>query len=268
MTESDPPATQRGYDALLIDLGGVIYQGDTLIDGAADTIAWLHAQHIPHLFLTNTTSRSRDILVAKLRRLGIRAQADDLLTPAVAATAWLERQHLRRLGLYVAEDLRSEFSGFEPAGGPVDAVIVGDLGDAWDFATLNGAFRQLMTRPRPHLVALGMSRYWQADDGLRLDTAPFVVALAHASGIEPVVMGKPARPFFQAGVDALNATAARTVMIGDDLHADVGGAQAAGLTGVLVRTGKYQGRDADDEVQPDGVLDSIADLPGWWSAGG
>jgi len=54
------------------------------------------------------------------------------------------------------------------------------------------------------------------------------------------------------------------VMIGDDIRGDVGGAQAAGLAGVLVRTGKFRPKDLEGEVRPDAVLDSVADLPQWW----
>jgi ribonucleotide monophosphatase NagD (HAD superfamily) len=77
-------------------------------------------------------------------------------------------------------------------------------------------------------------------------------------------MGKPASAFFQAGADALRLKASQTLMIGDDIRSDVGGAQRAGLTGVLVKTGKFRPQDLDSGVQPDAVLDSIADLPSWW----
>lgn len=53
-------------------------------------------------------------------------------------------------------------------------------------------------------------------------------------------------------------------MVGDDVRGDVGGAQVAGLRGVLVRTGKFRNRDLAVGVTPDGVLESIADLPAWW----
>ena len=61
------------------------------------------------------------------------------------------------------------------------AVVLGDLGEDWTFATLNRAFRLLITEPKPALVALGMTRYWQTPGGLQLDVAPFVVALEHAA---------------------------------------------------------------------------------------
>jgi ribonucleotide monophosphatase NagD (HAD superfamily) len=58
--------------------------------------------------------------------------------------------------------------------------------------------------------------------------------------------------------------AAATVMVGDDAVTDVGGAIVAGLMGVLVRTGKGQGRNPTKAPTPHAVLDSIADLPDWW----
>ncbi len=77
-------------------------------------------------------------------------------------------------------------------------------------------------------------------------------------------MGKPAIEFFDAAVCKLEASPAQTVMIGDDIVGDVGGAQAAGLAGVLVRTGKFRPRDLEGDIRPDAVLDSVADLPEWW----
>jgi phospholysine phosphohistidine inorganic pyrophosphate phosphatase len=53
------------------------------------------------------------------------------------------------------------------------------------------------------------------------------------------------------------------VMVGDDLEADVHGAQSAGLRGLLVRTGKFRPADLERGASPDAVLDSIADLPYW-----
>jgi HAD superfamily hydrolase (TIGR01458 family) len=123
-----------------------------------------------------------------------------------------------------------------------------------------------MDEPHPYLIALGMTRYWRAADGLRLDCAPFVVALSHATGIEPVVLGKPAVPFFEAALRAVGVAAGETLMIGDDIRGDVGGAQQAGIRALLVRTGKFQPADLRGDIRPDGVLDSIAGLPQWWTA--
>jgi len=258
--------------ALLFDLDGVLYQGDTAIPGAAEAIDWVCEQKIPHLFLTNTTSRPRSAIAEKLGRIGIGVAAEEILTPPVAALAWLRERGVTDLALFVPRATRTEFGGVsllaEDREAGAGAVILGDLGAGWDFATLNRAFRLLMAEPRPYLIALGMTRYWRAADGLRLDCAPFVMALRHATGIEPVVLGKPAAPFFESALGAVGSAAGETLMIGDDIRGDVGGAQQAGIQGILVRTGKFQSGDLGGDIRPDAVLDSIADLPDWWQSQG
>ena len=126
----------------------------------------------------------------------------------------------------------------------------------------------LRYNPQAKLIALGMTRYWLASDGISLDVAPFVAALQHATGREPLVFGKPAARFFHVAAERLGLAPTDVVMVGDDLHADVVGAQAAGLTGVLVRTGKFRPADLEGAERPDFVLDSVADIPGWWEENG
>ena len=254
--------------ALLIDLDGVLYEGDEPVPGAAAAIRWLRENDVPHMFLTNTTSRPRTAIVAKLADMAIEAAVETILTPPVAAARWLAKNTQGPAALFVAPPTVEEFSALELASvdcTAVASVVVGDYGEHWSFGELNRAFRLLMNEPRPALVALGMTRYWQADDGLRLDTAPFVTALAHASGVEPVVLGKPAQPFFEAALAMLDATPGKTVMVGDDIQGDIGGAQAAGIAGVLVRTGKFRAEDLRNDIHPDCVLDSFAEIPDRWA---
>ncbi|MEN8161365.1 MAG: TIGR01458 family HAD-type hydrolase, partial [Myxococcota bacterium] len=244
--------------AALIDLDGVIYEGDRPVAGAADAVAWFRERAIPHLFLTNTTSRPRSALVEKLAGLGIATDAGHILTPPVAATHWLAAHAPGPAALFVPEATAAEF-GDTPRLAPewesgAAAVVLGDLGEGWDFATLNRAFRLLMAEPQPALVALGMTRYWRAADGLRLDVAPYVKALEHASGARAVVLGKPAPAFFEAGLGRVGCAAREAVLIGDDIVGDVQGAQRAGLACLLVRTGKFRASDLEGEIRPDAVL--------------
>jgi len=88
------------------------------------------------------------------------------------------------------------------------------------------------------------------------------MALAHASGIEPIVLGKPAQPFFETAMTMLNTSPAQTLMVGDDIQGDIAGAQAASIAGALVRTGKFRPQDLEGDICPEFVLDSFADLPG------
>ncbi|WP_430645604.1 TIGR01458 family HAD-type hydrolase [Agromyces sp. GXS1127] len=253
---------------VLLDLDGVFYVGDEPVPGGAETVAWLVDRGIPHRFVTNTTSRPRRDIVAKLGRMGIEVDVGEVLTPVVAAAAWLEAEGCRRPALFVPEATASEFAelgvGAADLAAAADAVVVGDLGSGWDFATMNRAFRLLAGDPGIPLVALGLTRYWRAEDGLRLDVGPFVRALEFASDREAAVLGKPAATFYRTAVDSLAEAPDEAVMVGDDLRTDVEGAQSAGLTGVLVRTGKFDPVDLVGAIRPDAVLDSIADLPEWW----
>lgn len=257
--------------ALLVDLDGVLYVGERPVEGAAEALGWLEREAVPHLFVTNTTSRPRAALVAKLERLGLPGvRAERILTPPVAARRWLREHAPGPAALFVPEATAGEFGDLPRLPGDAErgaaSVVLGDLGEGWDFATLNRAFRLLMEEPRPPLVALGMTRYWRAPDGLRLDVAPYVAALEHATGARAVVLGKPALPFFDTALAMLGAAAGETAMIGDDVVGDVGGAQRAGLAGLLVRTGKFRPADLErGDVAPDAVLDSVAELPAWWA---
>lgn len=262
------PEPKTAANALLIDLDGVIYEGDRAVTGALDALEWIRQRRIPHLFVTNTTSRSRDALLEKFEHLGFSATRDELMTPIVAATRYLQQRALRRLALFVAEPARAEFAAFDAVArdseGEVDAVVVGDLGEGWDYPTLNQAFRLLMREPQPRLIALGMTRYWRGTDGLRLDVAPFVKALEHAAACEAWVAGKPAPAFFESSLTLLECAAADALMVGDDIVADIDAAQRCGIRGIQVRTGKFREADLDGDIEPYALLDSFADLPAWW----
>ena len=254
--------------AILFDLDGVLYEGGRAIAGAGAVIEWFEQRRIPHLFLTNTTSKPRSSLVEKLAGFGIHTDPDSFLTPAIAATHWLKQHVAGRVALFTPAATRADFTDLQlcddTAESGAAAVVIGDLGEAWDFNTLNRAFRLLHSNPEAKLVALGMTRYWRAADGLRLDTAPFVKALQHATDREVVVLGKPARDFYRAAIDMLQQQPADTLMIGDDIRGDIEGAQQAGLRAILVGSGKFQPGDLDLGITPDAFLDTVAALPDWW----
>jgi len=274
-------AGSADHRAVLIDLDGVVCRGDEPITGAIDAVRWLKDEGIAHLFVTNTMSTSREALVAKLAGFGMEIAVNDIQAPPDAAAAWIAAQGCGRLLLAVPKGTAGAFTEFETqtldelighqqalgqgGGSPaVDAVVIGDIGSDWNFVRLNAAFRCLKQDPAPRLIALSMTPYWNAREGLRLDVAPFVAALSRASGVEACILGKPAPAFFEAALRRLDVSAADTLMIGDDVRADVAGAQAAGLKGILVKTGKYQSGDLGLGIEPELVIDTIADLPRFW----
>ncbi len=255
--------------AILFDLDGVMYQGEHPIAGACETLAWVRGQSIPHLFVTNTSSRPRSAIAARLAGMGITVAVSELLTPPAAAAAWLNAQGIGPVALFVPKATRAEFAGVEVlpehAESGAAAVVVGDMGPDWSYDRLNRAFRLLMNGA-PQLIALGMTRYWQSPEGMRLDAGAMVAALSFAAGVEPRVLGKPDPAFFETALQRLGTNAVDTLMIGDDIVGDVQGAQRAGFKAVLVRTGKFRSADLNGGIVPAAVLDSIAALPQWWAA--
>lgn len=254
-----PPLSVR---AVLIDLDGVLYVEDEPIAGAVEAVARLRGAGFALRFVTNTTARSRARTLEKLVRLGFALEPSELITPAALALGHCRDRGYRRAALVMNAEVKRDFAGLEEAraGEGAEAVIVGDLGTAFGYDVLNDAFRCLMDGAE--LIALQKNRYWLRSDGLSLDVGPFVAALEYASGHEAYVVGKPAQGFFAEVLGGLGAAAAEAVMVGDDIESDIGGALAAGLHAVLVRTGKYRAdRVRDSGIAPTAIADSIAELP-------
>lgn len=240
---------------VLLDLDGVLYVGDTPLPGAIAAVAHLRDAGLRLAFLTNTTRTPHRLLLKKLAAMGLPLAPEELITPAAAARAWIAARGLRP-HLVVHPALEEDFAGL-PAGSEGEAVVIGDAGDRFTYAALNRAFRVL--EDGAPLLALANNRAFRdRDGGLSLDAGPFVQALAYATRREPVVLGKPAVDFFAAALATIGCAAHEAVMIGDDVESDVGGAMAAGLGGVLVRTGKYQpGAEARIDPPPSAICDDL-----------
>jgi phospholysine phosphohistidine inorganic pyrophosphate phosphatase len=252
---------------VLLDIDGVLYVGDEPIAGAHEALSELRSQSEALRLVTNTTSRSRREVAEHLDALGFEVALEEILTPAAMAVRHCEECGHSSVELFVSDGLREDLAALgsapasERSGGspdsPVDAVILGDVGARFDSQLLNHAFRLVMEGAE--LIALQHNRYWRRADGLALDVGAYSAALEYATRREAVVVGKPAQEFFAAALAELEIEQA--VMIGDDVEADVEGAMAAGMAGVLVRTGKFRQDALPPEVTPTVIADSIADVP-------
>ncbi len=246
-------------EGLLIDVDGVLYNDVEPIPGAAETLRMLHREGIPFRLVTNTSMKSRRSLWKKLTDMGFDLSEEEIFSTVRAAAEYIRAQGKSSYMPLLTEDARREFDGIPVDEVSPDFVVVGDLGEAWNFDVMNKAFRALMAGAR--LVALQKNRYWRRTDGLALDAGPFVAALEYASGQEAFVTGKPNPVFFEKALADLGLPPEKTAMLGDDIEIDVTGAQELGIVGVLVCTGKCLPGDAE-RGHPDYVLGSIADLAG------
>ncbi|MFE1174861.1 HAD-IIA family hydrolase [Streptomyces sp. NPDC058773] len=259
----------KGIGAVLIDIDGVLTVSWKALPGTVAAMERLRAAGIPLLLVTNTTSRTREVVAERLAREGFPVGVDDILTAPAATAAYLRAHHPdARCLLINSGEVRADLAGVElvdegaGTAGPEapDVVVFGGAGAEFGYTALNTAFRHLQRGAR--LIAMHRNLYWRTADGLALDTGAFLPGLERAAGVEAVVTGKPAAAFFATALEHLGAAASETLMVGDDIESDVLAAQRCGLTGVLVKTGKYlpeTHRAASGT--PDRVLDSFAGLP-------
>jgi HAD superfamily hydrolase (TIGR01458 family) len=264
ISEYDKPQAKdciANIQGFLIDLDGVLYIEDQTIPGGAETVNWLRQQGIPFRFLTNTTMHSRDSLVAKLLRFGVQADPGEMFSTTIVAARWLADKNVSRVQLLLSVDAQKDFAGFEITDNQPQVVVVGDMGSAFTFDILNSAF--LSVKAGARLVALQRGRYWQKKSGLAIDAGAFVAALEYATETEAELIGKPNRAYFDMALADIGLEPPQVAMIGDTIATDIIGAQAVGMSTILVRTGQYT-FDVQSPLpaQPDWTINSIADLPG------
>jgi HAD superfamily hydrolase (TIGR01450 family) len=234
---ADPLDT--AYDVALLDLDGVVYLGGTAIPGAAQALRQAEAAGMRLAYVTNNAFRTPAAIAALLTSFGAPATAQDVVTSAQAAARLL------------AERL--------PAGAPV--LVIGGSG-------LRLALRERGLRPvstaadRPQAVVQGYSPgvdySMLAEGGLAVAAGALFVAsngdltlpssrgrqpgngsltevIATATGIRPLVAGKPEPPLHRESV--LRTGAKHPLVVGDRLDTDIEGASRVGADSMLVLTG-------------------------------
>ncbi|WP_027329902.1 TIGR01458 family HAD-type hydrolase [Marinimicrobium agarilyticum] len=241
--------------ALFIDLSGVLYDGKDVIPGALEAMSHARQKGLTLRFVTNTATQSRETILENLATMGFSVEPEELFTAPDAALSYLQAQNLRPYAL-VHPSIKPMFDA--QAEEEPNCVVLGDAREDLNYANLNQAFRYALEHRT--LIAIGDNKYFSDGDQLCLDAGPFVRAIAWASDVEPVIMGKPSSAFFNQVVASTDVTAEQCMMIGDDVFGDIEGALNAGLQARLVKTGKYQTGDENRIAPWVKTLKSIAEL--------
>jgi len=244
----------RMVDALLLDLSGVLYDGDDVIPGARVAVARVQASGLPVRFITNTSRKTRAQLLAHLRALGFEIEGEQLFTAVDAARQWLLQRNLRPYCL-VHRNILGEFDDIDQR--EPDAVLIADAAEDFNYANMNRAF-QLCLEGAP-LLGVGYNRYFKSGGEVLMDVGAFIRAVEFASGVEATIVGKPSAEFFHQAMASTTADPQRMLMVGDDVFGDVEGALNAGIPACLVRTGKYRPGDEDRVAEDFPVVDSIVE---------
>jgi HAD superfamily hydrolase (TIGR01458 family) len=256
--------------AILLDVDGVFHVSGEPIPGGAAAVQRLRKDGHRLRFVTNSTTQSRATLAEGLRVMGVELDDEELQTTPRAAASTLAGRRVLALTMHA---IVGELEGIELVGEDAEAVLVGGADETpesnlvFSYMNLARAFHEL--EAGAELYCLHKNRWWQTKHGPLLDAGAFVAGLEYAAETDAIVLGKPSTAYFEAALQALDADANLTWMVGDDIESDIAGAQGHGMKTVLVRTGKFR-PDAVEatRVRPEGIISSIAQLPDWLEANG
>lgn len=233
-------ALSSAYELAMLDLDGVVYLGPDAVPGAAKALASAHGAGMRLAYITNNASRTAHDVATHLRELSMPVASDDDVVTAAQAVAHLVadavpegsavlliggeglRVPLQDRGLRCVTSLDDKpvavVQGFHPDVGwrqLSEAAFAIQTGLPW-FASNTD-----MTIPTPRGIAPG--------------NGSLVQAIRNATGVDPVVAGKPERALFDETLERFGG--AQSLMVGDRLDTDIDGAINAGIDALVVLTG-------------------------------
>jgi len=241
------------YDALLVDLDGVVSRGGEVVPGAPQVLDEVRRRGVDRVFLTNNSSRTREEVVAKLAGVGVEATVEEILTSALATADLLVKEGLRGAKAFVIggrgiREALAEAGVHILDGEPerADLVVIG-----WDPSVDYEKLRRasLLSERGARLVATNADASYPAPDGLWPGAGAILAVVTVTTGVVPTVVGKPAKPLFERAAEITGAR--RPLVVGDRLDTDIAGAASLGWDSLLVLSGVSRPED----------LLSAADLP-------
>lgn len=260
-------AAIQHLQTFVFDLDGVIWRGQTAIEGAVESIAWLKQAGKRCFYCTNNSGLSQDDFVEKLARIGIQTQAQEVITSASATALYLQREMPRGFSAYVIggqgiigalQSLGVQVSTGADEPARTDCVVVGiDRQFSYDKLRVS----QKLIHQGARFIATNRDATFPVEGGVTPGAGSLVAAVETASGTLPVTIGKPEPLMLQLCLETFGLQAHETAMIGDRLDTDIACAHRAGIMGILVETGvskRADGEAAQGDEKPDAIF---ADLP-------
>ncbi len=253
------------YDNVLLDLDGTVWVGNTPTPGAPEAVAALRAAGKSVAFLTNDSRRSPEEYVRKLWSLGLRASLEEVVTAGAAVQYMLADSGLRRRAFVIGSsavvrhvaDSGQRIVNGTPRESDAELVVVAGH-DEFNYRELRIATQA--TLAGAELIALNRDATFPVEGGLWPGTGAIVAALEYATSRTAKIAGKPERQIFMTALDRLGD--GRTLVIGDRLDADLGGAAGAELDCAIVLTGvtfREQAEAAEDPA-PVAIAENLHSL--------
>jgi 4-nitrophenyl phosphatase len=263
----------RNFDCILLDLDGTIYHETTALPGAVELVNTLNRTGKKYACVSNSTISPRRIS-QRIADMGASIDPQLIYTASVATCdIVIERFARNRPATYLnlATDAIDElFGDFYPGRAvsihtqdePCDAVIVGaPVSENWTFERQTIGLRQI--KQGATLFGICADRMYPSVRGLELGAGSSTAMLAYAANVTPIYCGKPERIFFDELLARIGAKPSQCVMIGDNLEADIAGANAMGMTTVLTLTGivkREEATAARPESRPHHIIADLTEL--------
>jgi glycerol-1-phosphatase len=250
------------YDAVLLDLDGVLYRWPQPIRGSAGAVETLRRAGKRIAFVTNNSSRTPEQVAEWLASVGVVASAGEVVTSALATATMLGRRGVRTAFVVGEEGLWKALAdagirSVEGAGQDAEVVVVGFDRSA-DYEKLKEA-SILVDRGAP-LVATNADGSFPAPDGeVWPGAGALLAAIETTTGTRGEVVGKPEATLLEAALVA--AGEGRPLVVGDRLDTDIAGSSRLGWDSALVLTGVATREDAHGSPwTPTFVVDDLAAL--------
>lgn len=264
-TDNSPDRLQsaRGF---IFDMDGVLYRGMQTLPGVVDLFNALTVRGIPFLLATNNSMATPASYVARMAGLGVTVTEDDIQTSATATRDFLKEDldadavilpvGMPALGEQLSDGTSFRILGENEPATEANVVVVGlDLTFTYD--KLRRASEAIANGAR--FIATNADDRLPHETGYQPGAGSIVASISTATGVQPIVVGKPEPLMMIKGVERLGCQPHEAVMVGDRLDTDILGADRAGLITALVLTGVASREDlVDSTILPDYVF---ADLP-------
>lgn len=251
---------------VIMDMDGVLWRGDERLPGVELFFNLLHSRGLPFVLASNNSSKTPSDYVSKLAKMGISGVSErQIVTSGTATIDYLLNHYAAGSAVHIlgGDGLKSMIgaAGFTLAD-DANIVVVGiDIHLTYDKLKRASA----LIRAGADFIGTNADASLPLADGLAPGAGSILAALKTASGREPLVIGKPGKPMFEAALHTLGTAAENTLMIGDRLDTDIYGAQQAGLRTAVVLTGVASRADVETgSIQPDGVYDDLPALIAAW----
>ena len=228
----------KHYKGYLIDLDGTMYKGTEEVDGAAQFIDYLNQQGIPHLYVTNNSTKTPEEVTAKLREMHIDAKPEEIVTSALATANFIANEKANA-SVYMIGG-----SGLKAAlldrrltlrrDKHVDYVVIG-LDEQVTYDKL--AIATLAVREGATFISTNPDVSIPKESGLLPGNGAITSVVSVSTGQQPQFIGKPEPVIMDIALDILKLDKADVAMVGDLYDTDIMSGVNVGVDTIHVQTG-------------------------------